>query len=85
MDDESRNGVAGYRIEHHTPQGVAVVRHLVTPDPLAISSLIDQVFQDVLTGLQARGEGGVLVLIEDVTNHVVESQVIKPVDGPKPS
>ncbi len=78
MADERSGGVAGYRIEHHTERGVAVVRHLVNPDPAAISSMIDRVFQETLTSLRARGEGGVLVLIEDVTNRVVETQAIEP-------
>ncbi len=78
MDDERSGGVAGYRIEHHTSQGTAVVRHLVNPDPLAIDRMIDQVFQETLTSLRARGEGGDLVLIEDVTNRVVETQAIEP-------
>ncbi len=78
MADERSGGVAGYRIEHHTERGVAVVRHLVNPDRAAISSMIDRVFQETLTSLRARGEGGVLVLIEDVTNRVVETQAIEP-------
>ena len=78
MDEGSRSGAAGYRIEHHTPQGTAVVRHLVHPDPGAISRLIDQIFQETLAGLQARGEGGTLVLIDDVTNRVVETQAVQP-------
>ncbi len=85
MADESSSGVAGYRIEHHTEQGVAVVRHLVNPDPLAISPRIDDVFQETLAGLLARGEGGLLVLIEDVTNQVVESRAIAPMDDPDSS
>ncbi len=78
MDDERSGGVAGYRIEHHTERGVAVVRHLVNPDPLIIDHMIDRVFQETLTSLRARGEGGDLVLIEDVTNRVVETQAIDP-------
>ncbi len=78
MDDERSGGVAGYRIEHHTDRGTAVVRHLVNPDPVATDSMIDRVFQETLTSLRARGEGGVLVLIEDVTNRVVETQAIEP-------
>ena len=84
MADERGSGVTGYRIEHHTHQGAAVVRHLVNPDPLAISRLIDQVFQETLAGLRARGEGGVLVLIEDVTHRVVEAQAIQPADSLEP-
>ncbi len=81
MNGESRSGVAGYRIEHHTSQGAAVVRHLVNPDPLAIDHMIDHVFQETLAGLRARGEGGVLVLIEDVTNRVVETQALQSPPG----
>ncbi len=82
MVEESSSGVAGYRIEHHTSQGAAVVRHLVNPDPVAIDRMIDQAFQETLVSLQARGEGGVIVLIEDVTNRVVETQAIDPLpDG----
>ncbi len=44
MDDERSGGVAGYRIEHHTERGVAVVRHLVNPDPVIIDHVIDRVF-----------------------------------------
>ncbi len=78
MDDERSGGVAGYRIEHHTERGVAVVRHLVNPDPVIVDHMIDRVFQETLMSLRARGEGGVLVLIEDVTNRVVETQAIDP-------
>ncbi len=76
MAEESSSGVAGYRIEHHTEQGVAVVRHLVNADPVAMSSLIDDVFQETLEGLRTRGEGGSLVLLEDVTNQVIETQAV---------
>ncbi len=78
MAEESSGGVAGYRIEHHTSRGPAVVRHLVNPDPVTIDRMIDRVFQETLTSLRARGEGGVVVLIEDVTNRVVETQAIEP-------
>ncbi len=78
MAEESSSGIAGYRIEHHTSQGAAVVRHIVNPDPVAIDRMIDQAFQETLTSLRARGEGGDLVLIEDVTNRVVETQAIDP-------
>ncbi len=63
-------------------QGAAVVRHLVNPDPVAIDRMIDQAFQETLASVQARGEDGVVVLIEDVTNRVVETQAIDPLpDG----
>ncbi len=78
MADESSSGVAGYRIEHHTERGTAVVRHLVNPDPVTIDHMIDRVFQETLVNLRARGEGGDLVLIEDVTNRVVETQAVQP-------
>ncbi len=78
MADESSSGVAGYRIEHHTERGTAVVRHLVNPDPVTIDHMIDRVFQETLVNLRARGEGGDLVLIEDVTNRVVETHAIDP-------
>ncbi len=70
MAEERSSSAAGYRVEHHTPQGTAVVGLLVDPDPVAI---------------RCRGEGGVLVLIEDVTNHVVKTQAVQPAAGPESS
>ncbi len=85
MAEERGSGVPGYRIEHRTQQGTAVVQLLINPDPLAIRSLVAPIFQDILAGLRARGEGGVLVLIEDGTDRVIETQAVQRTAGPVPS
>ncbi len=58
MDDASSDVSAAYRIEHHTPQGATVVRHLIEPDRRAGTGRISRVFQEILPGFQARSEPG---------------------------
>ena len=85
MDDAGIDGSVVYRVEHHTEQGTTGVRHLVDLDRRAVSSLISRVFQEVLAGFQARGETGVLVLVEEDTGQMVESAVIQPLANSEPS
>ncbi len=85
MDDAGIDVSVSYRIEHRTGEGTTVVRHLVEPDRRTGTSMISRVFQEVLAGFQARGETGVLVMIEEDTGREVESSVIDPSAHSEPS
>ncbi len=84
MDDASIDISAAYRIEHHTPQGATVVRHLIEPDRRAGTGMISRVFQEVLAGFHARGETGLLVMVEEDTGREVESATIPAWRGSEP-
>ncbi len=85
MDGEGSDVSVAFRIEHHTEHGTSVVRHLVELDRRAISRLISRVFEEVLAGFHARGETGVLVMVEEGTGRMVESAVIHPPADSEPS
>ncbi len=83
-DAETASRSVAYRIEHHSPQGAAMVRHLVDIDLRADTTRISRLFQEVLANFQARGESGRLVMIEAATGEVVESATIPAAMGSNP-
>ncbi len=84
MDGEGIDASVAYRIEHRTQQGTTTVRQVVEPNRLAGTSMITRVFQEVLAGFQARGETGLLVMIEEDSGRVVESASLAPATGAEP-
>ncbi len=84
MDGNTIDASVAYRIEHHTEHGTTVVRHVVEPNRSAGTIMISRVFQEVLAGVQARGESGRLVMVEEETGQVVESALIAPTTGAEP-
>ncbi len=84
MDGDGIDASVAYRIEHHRPQSVTLVRQVVEPNRFAGTSMISRVFQEVLSGFHARGETGRLVLVEEETGQVVESASLAPATGAEP-
>lgn len=84
MDGAGIDVSAAYRIEHRTPEGVTVVRQVVEPDRRTGTGMISRVFQEVLAGFQARGETGLLVMVEEDTGREVESATIATWRGSEP-